>query len=143
MDRQPPKSVLVLCTGNSCRSQMAEVLWNHVGESDWKAVSAGSSPSGYVHDLAIAALSELGLPTNCLVSKSIDRFQDHVFDLVVTVCDNARNACPIWPSAKELLHWPFPDPAEATGTIDQKFEVFRDVRDQIKSRIEEYLAALD
>ena len=148
MEPMESKSVLILCTGNSCRSQMAEVIWNQLGSADksnpdkpvqWTAISAGSKPSGYVHELALVALSEIDLPSEGLTSKSSDPFQDTPFDLVVTVCDNAKEACPIWPSAKKLLHWPFEDPADATGTDQEKLEVFRKVRDQIKDRIAAFL----
>ena len=143
MEPQQPKTVLILCTGNSCRSQMAEVIWNDLGQAGWVAHSAGSRPSGYVHELALVALREINLPTDGLTSKSSDQFAETPFDLVVTVCDNAKDACPIWPSAKKLLHWPFEDPADASGSDEQKLEVFRKVRDQIKSRIQSYLDESD
>lgn len=133
------KRVLILCTGNSCRSQMAEVIWRAESKGSWEAVSAGSRPSGYVHPLALQALEEIDLPSEGLVSKSSDPFIDQPFDLVVTVCGNAQSDCPVWPGAKELLHWPFEDPADATGSADEKMECFRKVRDQIKSSITEYL----
>ena len=119
MERQATRQVLILCTGNSCRSQMAEVIWNDLGNGNWLAVSAGSRPSGYVHPLAIKALEEIQLPTDGLTSKSSDSFLETPFDLVVTVCDNAQQACPVWPSANRLLHWPFPDPADATGSEEE------------------------
>jgi len=134
------KRVLILCTGNSCRSQMAEVIWNDKGAGQWEAVSAGSRPSGYVHPLALKALEEIGLPSTGLTSKSSEPFEKETFDLVVTVCGNAQADCPIWPGASELFHWPFEDPADATGTDDEKLKCFREVRDQIKDRIESYLA---
>lgn len=140
MEPQSPQSVLILCTGNSCRSQMAEVIWNELGGGKWIAQSAGSRPSGYVHELAIRALQELKLPTDGLTSKSSDQFLETPFDLVVTVCGNARDACPVWPSAQKLLHWPFEDPADATGTEEEQYEVFRKVRDQIRDRIQSWLA---
>ncbi len=133
------KKVLILCTGNSCRSQMAEVLWNQLSANRWHAVSAGSKPSGYVHPLAIVAMQELELPVDGLTSKTSDSFVDEPFDLVVTVCDNAKDACPTWPSAKKLLHWPFEDPADATGSDEEQLVVFRKVRDQIKERISLFL----
>ena len=138
-EHQQPKQVLILCTGNSCRSQMAEVIWNDLGQGDWVAQSAGSKPSGYVHELALVALRELDLPIEGLSSKNSDQFLETPFDLVVTVCDNAKDACPVWPSAKQILHWPFEDPADATGSDDEKLAVFRKVRDQIKSRIQSHL----
>ncbi len=132
------KKVLILCTGNSCRSQMAEVIWNT--HDQWQAVSAGSNPSGYVHPLAIEALQEIQLPTANLTSKHADVFQDDDFDLVVTVCDNAQETCPVYPGAKQTLHWPFPDPADATGTDEEKMVVFRTVRDDIQAKIGSYVA---
>ena len=132
------KKVLVLCTGNSCRSQMAEVIWNT--HENWQAVSAGSNPSGYVHPLALEALKEVGLPVENLTSKKADVFQNEDFDLVVTVCDNAKETCPVYPGAKLTLHWPFPDPADATGSDEEKLVVFRTVRDDIKTKIAEYIA---
>jgi len=134
------KRVLILCTGNSCRSQMAESLWNSLGGGQWRADSAGSKPAGYVHPLAIEAMKELGQDLSTAQSKHVDRFVDEPIDLVVTVCDSAKESCPALPSAKETVHWPFFDPADATGTDEEKIAVFRDVRDQIKARIERFLA---
>ncbi len=139
MTTNPPKTVLILCTGNSCRSQMAEAIWNDLGEGQWHAQSAGSRPAGYVHELALQALQELGLPIDSLESKSSSQFENTPFDLVVTVCDNARDACPVWPAADQLLHWPFPDPAYAEGSNEDKMAMFREVRDQIKQKIQAYL----
>lgn len=136
-----PKKALILCTGNSCRSQMAEVIWNHQSD-DWQAFSAGSNPAGYVHPLAIRALQEKNFPTAGLNSKHADQFVDHDFDLVITVCDSARETCPVYPAARMTLHWPFIDPADATGTDEEKMKVFRDVRDQIDARIRGYLSGL-
>lgn len=131
--------VLILCTGNSCRSQMAEALWEQLGEGEWESKSAGSKPSGYVHPMAIRAMRELEIDLSRHVSKSLDLFRDEAFDLVVTVCDNAKEACPVFPGAKETLHWPFDDPADATGTDAEKMAVFRRVRDEIGSKIRDYL----
>ncbi len=137
------KQVLILCTGNSCRSQMAQVIWQHVGQEKWTAYSAGSHPADSVHPLAIKALNELGLPTVGLESKSVNRFRDKEFDLTVTVCNNARETCPIIPGARQVLHWPFDDPAVETGSDDEKMHVFRRVRDEIRTRIMEYLSSCD
>ena len=134
------KRALILCTGNSCRSQMAEALWNRLGEGRWEAVSAGSNPAGYVHPLAVRAVSEIGLDLSAAESKHLDRFKDEAFDVVVTVCDNAREACPVFPGATQVLHWPFPDPAHATGTEKEQMAVFRTVRDSIADRIRTWLA---
>ncbi|MCZ2342647.1 MAG: arsenate reductase ArsC [Bacteroidales bacterium] len=134
------KRVLILCTGNSCRSQMAETLWESLGNGEWESESAGSKPSGYVHPLAIRAMQELDIDISQNTSKSLEQFRDQSFDLVVTVCDNAKESCPVFPGAKETLHWPFDDPADATGTDDEKMVVFRRVRDEIKDTIQTYLS---
>ena len=134
------KRVLILCTGNSCRSQMAETLWETLGDGEWESESAGSKPSGYVHPLAIRAMQELDIDISQNTSKSLEQFRDQSFDLVVTVCDNAKESCPVFPGAKETLHWPFDDPADATGTDDEKMFVFRRVRDEIKDTIQTYLS---
>lgn len=118
---------------------MAEVIWRSEASGRWEAVSAGSRPSGYVHPLAIRALEEIDLPTEGLTSKSSQPFLSAGFDLVVTVCGNAQADCPVWPGANEVLHWPFEDPADATGSDDEKMECFAAVRDQIKARIIHYL----
>ena len=131
--------VLMLCTGNSCRSQMAEALWKSLGEGKWHSDSAGSKPSGYVHPLAIQAMQELGIDISANTSKSLEQFREEAFDLVVTVCDNARESCPVFLGATETLHWPFDDPADANGTDEEKMLVFRRVRDEIKERIHVYL----
>lgn len=133
------KRVLILCTGNSCRSQMAEAFWEHLGDRQWQSESAGSKPSGYVHPLAIRAMQELDIDLSENTSKSVGQFQDQPFDLVVTVCDNAKESCPVFPGAKDTLHWPFDDPADAIGTDDEKLTVFRRVRDEIKDTIQNYL----
>lgn len=135
------KRVLILCTGNSCRSQMAEYLWNRLAGGDWRAESAGSRPAGYVHRLAIEAMKELGEDLSAARSKHVDLFVDEPIDLVVTVCDSAKESCPLLPNAKKTVHWPFPDPAEATGTDEQKIAVFRGVRDQIRARIDQFLTS--
>lgn len=131
--------VLILCTGNSCRSQMAEALWESIGQGQWTSESAGSKPSGYVHPLAIRAMQELDIDISSNTSKSLDQFQQQQFDLVVTVCDNAKESCPVFAGAKETLHWPFDDPADATGTDDEQMVMFRRVRDEIKEKIASYL----
>ena len=135
------KRVLILCTGNSCRSQMAEYLWNQIGQGAWQAESAGSNPAGYVHPLAIKAMSEIGLDLSGATSKHVDQFVEQPIDLAVTVCDSAKESCPVLPYVKETLHWPFEDPADATGSEEEQLELFRKVRDQIRERIEAYVTA--
>ncbi|VAX37619.1 Arsenate reductase thioredoxin-coupled, LMWP family [hydrothermal vent metagenome] len=133
------KRVIILCTGNSCRSQMAEALWETIGNGEWETESAGSKPSGYVHPLAIEAMKELGLDISSYQSKSLDQFQGQSFDLLVTVCDNAKESCPVFSGAKEMLHCPFDDPADAIGTDEEKMICFRRVRDEIQEKIQRYL----
>lgn len=118
---------------------MAEALFETLSQGEWQAESAGSKPSGYVHPLAIRAMSELGVDIGANQSKHVDLFADQPFDLVVTVCDNAKEACPVFPGAKLTLHWPFDDPADATGDEEEKMVMFRRVRDEIKTKIAEYL----
>lgn len=120
------KKVLFLCTGNSCRSQMAEAITNSCLSETWQAFSAGTKPAGYVHPKAISALAEIGI-THTGISKWMDGFRDVDFDLVVTVCDSAAEECPVWLGKGKRLHHGFPDPA-ATDNMDD----FRKVRDDIE-----------
>lgn len=136
------KRVLILCTGNSCRSQMAEAIWNQLGAGDWQAESAGSKPAGYVHPLAIVAMKELDSDLSDAVSKHVDQFVDQPIDLAVTVCDSAKESCPALPGVQQTLHWPFDDPADAEGTDEEKLAVFRRVRDEIQLRVRQYLQSL-
>jgi len=136
-----PRRVLILCTGNSCRSQIAEFLWRDLAHGTWEVHSAGSHPAGYVHPLAIEVLRELGLDPAAAHSKSVAQFAHQSFDLVVTVCDHARQSCPLFPSASQTLHWPFEDPVHATGPLDQRRDTFRAIRDQIAAKISEFLAS--
>jgi arsenate reductase len=136
MDKQ---KILILCTGNSCRSQMAEGLINHFMGETWQAYSAGTQPSGYVHPLAIEAMAELGIDISEERSKSTAEFRDVAFDLVVTVCDDAAENCPLWLGEGRQAHIGFVDPAEATGTRKEKMTVFRRVRDEIRQQVLGYL----
>ena len=133
------KKVLILCTGNSCRSQMAEGLWRTLGKGEWDSYSAGSKPAGYVHPLAIEAMKDIGIDLSEARSKHVDEFAGQSFDLVITVCDSAKEACPVFPGAKQMKHWPFDDPAYAEGSDEEKRAFFREVRDQIRRRIQSYL----
>jgi len=135
------KRVLILCTGNSARSQMAEGLWNKYGKGTWEAQSAGSSPAGYVHPMAIKTMAEIGIDIGGGRSKHVDDVSGQSFDLVVTVCDNVKEACPVLPGAKERLHWPFDDPAAAEGGGTEKLRAFRRVRDEIAAKVRGYVAA--
>ena len=134
-----PRRVLVLCTGNSCRSQMAERLFRLLSDGLWEAVSAGSNPSGYVHPNAIEVMAELGVDLSDGKSEHVDQYSDLAFDLVVTVCDNAAESCPVFPGDTPVAHWPFEDPADATGSEDEILHCFRDIRDQISNRIKAFL----
>jgi arsenate reductase (thioredoxin) len=133
--------VLFLCTGNSCRSHMAEGWLRKLGGDDFEAFSAGSKPAGHVHPLAIKAMQEVGVDISQHRSKSLDEFIGQPFDYVVTVCDNAREACPAFPGAANQLHWGFDDPAHAPGTDEEKLRVFRRVRSEIEHRIRLFLFA--
>ncbi|MFK8115223.1 MAG: arsenate reductase ArsC [Rubripirellula sp.] len=134
------KRVLILCTGNSCRSQMAQYLWSELGAGEWVADSAGSKPAGYVHPLSIVAMKELGQDMSAAESKHVDQFVDQEIDLAITVCDSAKEKCPVLPGVKETLHWPFDDPADATGSEEEQLAVFRRVRDEIRTKIKAYVA---
>lgn len=136
------KRVLFLCTGNSCRSHMAEGLTNYYLGDTWEAVSAGTVPSGYVHPLAIAALAELGIDISDHTSKTADEFRATPLDLVITVCDDAAENCPLWLGQGKVKHISFPDPAKATGTDEEKMLVFRQVRDDIQEQVLDYLRLL-
>jgi len=132
------KRVLFLCTGNSCRSQMAEALVNHDLGQSWTAFSAGVRPAGFVHPLALQVLSEIGIEHHGR-SKSVDEWQGQEFDLVITVCDDAAEDCPLWLGQGRRVHLGFPDPALATGTPEEIRAVFRQVRDDIRTRVVEFL----
>jgi arsenate reductase (thioredoxin) len=134
------KRVLILCTGNSCRSQMAEGIWNALSDGKWLAFSAGSSPSGFVHPLAVEVMREVDIDISANRSKHIDEFANKSFDLVVTVCDNAKEACPAFPGANRTEHWPFDDPAGKDSTGDDQLAVFRRIRDEITAAIRTHLA---
>src|SRR4030043_1391068 len=131
--------VLFLCTGNSCRSQLAEAIVNSRLADRWEAFSAGSHPAGYVHPLAIKALSEIGIDHHGR-SKSIDEFQGQLFDAVIILCDQADDECPVWLGRGRNLHNPFPDPAKVTGDEEKKMAAFRQVRDSIAEELLRLLA---
>ena len=128
------KKVLFLCTGNSCRSQLAEAIINARLGDTWQAVSAGTKPAGYVHPKALQALSEIGIKHEGR-SKLADEFKSVDFDLVVTVCDSAAEECPLWLGKGKRVHHSFPDPAKAEGTDEEVMNVFRSVRDDIEKEM--------
>ena len=134
------KRILFLCTGNSCRSQMAEVLMNHLGGDRFIAFSAGSFPSGSVHPLAIETMREMGLDISQNKSKSLDVYVNELWDIIITVCDNAKESCPIFPGQKIGAHWGFEDPAKFEGTDEQKRLFFRKIATEIERRIRLLLA---
>ena len=121
---------------------MAEGMVNHYLGDEWEAYSAGTEPAGYVHPMAIAALSELGIDISNHVSESTDRFRDASLDWVITVCDDAAENCPIWLGQGNKAHFGFPDPAKATGTDEEKMVVFRQVRDDIRRQLIEFLPTI-
>jgi arsenate reductase (thioredoxin) len=132
--------VLFLCTGNSARSQMAEGYLRHVAGDRFEAMSAGIEPKG-LNPLAVEAMKEIGIDISGQTSKDVVKLLGQHIPYVVTVCDNARERCPIFPRTYKFLHWSFDDPAAASGTDDEKLAVFRRVRDEIKKRIDEELVA--
>ena len=127
------QTVLFLCNGNSCRSQMAEAIVN-ARHSGWRAFSAGVQPAGYVHPLAVRVLDEIGIH-HTGESKSVDEFRGRAFDRVITVCDEANEQCPVWLGSGMRLHESLPDPARATGTEEQRLLAFRQVRDAIIEKL--------
>jgi arsenate reductase len=132
------KNVLFLCTGNSCRSQMAEGLVNHYLGDEWQAFSAGTKPAGYVHPLAVRAMSELNIDISRQRSKSADEFRECALDVVVTVCDDAAENCPVWLGNGHKVHLGFESPVQATGSDEERLVVFRQVRDEIRQRLFDY-----
>ena len=132
--------VLILCTGNSARSQMAEGLLRHDGGNRFEVESAGTKP-GHVRPEAIAAMREVGIDLSEHRSKSVDEFLGQEFDYVITVCDNAKESCPVFPGRVRRVHWSFEDPAAAMGDETAKLSVFRRVRDEIREKLREFIAA--
>ena len=130
--------VLVLCTGNSCRSHMAEGILRAAAGDMLDVRSAGSQPAGYVHPQAIAALAEIGIDISSHTSKHMNEFLDRQVETVITVCGNADQACPMFPGQVNRHHWPFDDPAHATGTETEIAAEFRRVRDEIRRTFEAY-----
>lgn len=132
--------VLILCTGNSCRSQMAEGLINARLGNRFEAVSAGTKPSGYVHPKAIAAMAELGIDISQNQSTSSDTFKGQYFDYVITVCDSANEDCPVWLNEAGIRqHIGFDDPAIAIGIDEEVMSAFRRIRDEIADQVLPYL----
>jgi arsenate reductase len=132
--------VLILCTGNSCRSHLAEGIFRAAAGDLVRVASAGSKPAGYVHPLAIRAMQEIGIDISSHRSKHLNEFIDQPVETVITVCGKADQACPIFPGQVNRYHWGFDDPAHAEGSEEEKLAVFRRVRDEIRQVFETYAA---
>jgi arsenate reductase len=133
------KKVLFLCSGNSCRSQIAEAIVNARLGDRWKAFSAGTDPVGYVHPITIQVLSEIDIHHEG-ASKSVEHFKNMAFDLVITVCDDAAENCPLWLGKGKRVHISFPDPAKVKGSEQGKLAAFRNVRDAIADKVIHFLS---
>jgi arsenate reductase (thioredoxin) len=144
MNPRPPFKVLILCTGNSARSIIGEYLLRARGGGRFEAFSAGAQPTGRVHPLAVRVLAErYGLDAGGARSKSWDEFREVKFDFVITVCDRARESCPIWPGQPVVGHWGSPDPAAVTGTEEETYRAFVTVASEIARRVELFCAFSD
>ena len=135
-----PKRALILCTGNSARSQMAEGLLRDLGGQDFQVVSAGVEPS-YVRPEAIEVMNEIGIDISTHRSKSVDEFLNQEFDYVITVCDNANARCPVFPGKARRIHWSIEDPATAKGNDERRLARFRKARDELQVRLGEFVDA--
>ena len=129
--------ILFLCTGNSCRSQMAEGFLKYY-KKDWDVKSAGLSPQG-LNPLAVMVMKEKNIDISKQESKGIENFLNETFDYVITVCNNAKESCPVFPGKTKHIHWNFIDPAKARDTLEEKLSVFREVRDEIQENILEFM----
>lgn len=133
-------TLLILCTGNSCRSHLAEGILRAALKDHFIVASAGSKPAGYVHPLGIKAMAEIGIDISAHTSKHMDEFLNQNVETVITVCGNADQACPMFPGQLNRHHWGFDDPAHATGSEEEIMNVFRRVRDEIKRVFDAYAA---
>ena len=139
MEKEDTKpTVLILCTGNSCRSHMAEGILKSVAGESLNVQSAGSNPAGYVHPLAIKALGEIGIDISSNSSKHMNKFLQQDVETVITVCGNADQACPVYPGQVNRFHWPFFDPAKAEGSEEDIYEKFKTVRNEIQKVFTDY-----
>jgi arsenate reductase len=134
----PKPTVLILCTGNSCRSHMAEGFLKATAGDILDVQSAGSKPAGYVHPLAIRVMQEVGVDISQHQSKHLNQFADKKIETVITVCGNADQACPMFPGQVNRYHWGFIDPAHAKGSEEEVLNIFRQVRDEIRRVFEAY-----
>jgi len=137
-----PPAILILCTGNSCRSHFAEGILRAALNNNFRVASAGSNPSGYVHPLSIRVMKEIGIDISAHHSKHMNEFLADEVSAVITVCGNADQACPMFPGQVSRHHWGFDDPAHATGTEEEQMVVFRRVRDEIARVFQAYGAGL-
>ena len=137
-----PPAILILCTGNSCRSHLAEGILRAALNENFRVASAGSKPAGYVHPLAIQVMAEIGIDIRGHHSKHLDEFLADDVQTVITVCGNADQVCPIFPGQLHRHHWGFDDPAHATGNEEEQMAVFRRVRDEIARVFQAYAAGL-
>jgi arsenate reductase len=137
-----PLRILILCTGNSCRSQMAEGLFEWLASDEVAAFSAGVEPQGYVHPLAIRVMQEIGVDIRQARSKSVDEFVNQSFDFVVTVCDHAAEHRPAFANLPTRIHWPIEDPFTVVGDEATRLEAYRRARDELRERIETFLTEL-
>lgn len=135
------RKVLFLCTGNSCRSQMAEGFLRHLGKGNFEVHSAGTRPS-VVHPLTIKTMEEVGMDISSYRSKSVKEFEGRSFDYVITVCDIAKESCPVFPGKAQRIHWSFEDPVIAKGTEEERLNVFRKVRDAIQEKVKSFTSDL-
>lgn len=133
------RTVLILCTGNSARSQMAEGLINHFLGETWQAFSAGTKPAGYVHPMAMYVMQEIGIDIHGHHSKSLEEFRGQRFDQIITVCDSAAQDCPLWLGGGKRIHIGFEDPALVSDNETKQLIAFRNCRDQIRQRVVGYL----
>ena len=136
--RKMKPTVLILCTGNSCRSHLAEGILRAAAGDLIEVRSAGSNPAGFVHPLAVQVMKEIGIDISSHRSKHLNEFLRQEVQTVITVCGNADQACPIFPGQVNRYHWGFDDPAKAQGTDEEKLAVFRRVRDEIRKVFEAY-----
>ncbi len=134
--------ILILCTGNSCRSHMAEGILRAALEEAAEVASAGSVPAGFVHPVVVEVMAEIGIDISDHASKHLDEFIERDVHTVITVCDNANQACPVFPAQSEKHHWPFEDPAKAEGSEEEIRVVFRRVRDEIREKFEAHAREL-
>lgn len=132
------QKILILCTGNSCRSHMAEGILRNTAGDLFEVYSAGSKPAGYVHPRAIEALEEIGIDISSHTSKHLDQFLNAGIDTVITVCDNANESCPIFPGNINRYHWGFEDPPHAQREGESELDAFRRIRDEIRKVFEAY-----